>query len=54
MGHSALQAVVNNVPVTEKAYESFRNKQFGKQDVTWYEFSQKNIEATLSSSQNAS
>ncbi|UKS26601.1 hypothetical protein LOZ80_34660 [Paenibacillus sp. HWE-109] len=36
--------IINDKPVTEESYESFRKKQDDKKDVEWYEFSQQNIE----------
>jgi hypothetical protein len=39
---------INNKPVTEESFNSFVDKQIGKEDVVWYEFSQNNIETELS------
>lgn len=36
--------IINNKPVTEESYDSFRKQQDEKQDVVWNEFSQQNIE----------
>lgn len=38
---------INNKRVTEESYKSFAKKQDEKNDVVWYEFSQKNIETIL-------
>lgn len=39
---------INNKPVTAESFESFCKEQDEKEDVVWYEFSQKNIEKELS------
>jgi hypothetical protein len=47
---SARTYFINNKPVTEESYDSFRKEEDEKKDVVWYEFSQKNIETELNGS----
>lgn len=47
-GDTTISYFVGQQPVTEDAYQAFAAEQNGKEDATWYEFSQGNIEAELS------
>lgn len=39
---------INNEPVTKESYDLFCEKQNGKDDIVWFEFTQQNIEKQLS------
>ena len=44
----AISYFVDNKPVTEESFQSFMKAQDGKEDVSWYEFSQENVNTELS------
>lgn len=46
-GVSTITYYIDNKPVTEDIFNSFVEKQDAKPDATWYEFSQKNIDAAF-------
>ncbi|HWR23547.1 MAG TPA: hypothetical protein VN366_08730 [Feifaniaceae bacterium] len=46
-GGMAISYFIGSEPVTEETYASFAKEQDEKQDVSWYEFSPENVEATL-------